>query len=206
MKNTNDKSAFTAGLIAKITNPTILSLLFLAIISWTSTANFWLWLEWIWLMLVFLVILPLVYVYLRFYLKRKPIEKRPDPTRILKYHPKDIIVLSLFFGLPCLMLLVFLETPSTVVYTLAALLVCSLLVAICNLFYRVSFHLASITVLIIMSVWIWDYYWLTSLAFIPLIGWSKYRLREHNVIQIISGMLLAAAISLSVLHVADRLS
>jgi hypothetical protein len=201
LKNQDSLLTSLAGLIAKITNPAILSVLFLAFIAWTNSSDNPIRIKWAAVILLFLVALPLVYVYIRFYLKKSLSLRSMDPTRILKFHPVDIVVLCLLFGLPCLVTLAYLKMPVLVICSLWALLICALLVAIINMLYRVSFHLASITVLIIMSVTYWGHFWLWLLVLIPLIGWAKYRIKEHNVIQLVSGVLLAGVITIAGLYI-----
>jgi hypothetical protein len=74
------------------------------------------------------------------------------------------------------------------------------LIAIINLFYRISSHLAAITTLIYMPVVTWEIPLLVSLLAIPPIAWAKYELHEHNFLQMILGVGLAVAITSLTVH------
>ncbi|HSW58428.1 MAG TPA: hypothetical protein VLH15_08510 [Dehalococcoidales bacterium] len=194
-----------AEIVARATNPVILSVLVLTIISAFWAPGLAVWMEWGAVMLSFLVIFPLVYVYLRFFKKNHLPFYKTDPTRILKYHPGAIIFLGLVFGLPCLLLLSFLKMPAEIIGLLTALLATALLMAVINLYYRISFHLAAVTVLIIMAAVNWGNQWLYTLAFLPLIGWAKIRLGDHNIIQLITAVALSTGISIATLLLFDIL-
>ena len=78
--------------------------------------------------------------------------------------------------------------------TLSALLAGSIVVAVFNIFYRVSYHLAAITILVIMAALTWGQIFLILLAVIPLVGWAKHQIHEHTLIQLAMGIILSMAI------------
>ena len=123
-----------------------------------------------------------------------------DPTIFLKQHPKDILILGVLFGLPCLVILAFLEAPSLLLCTLAALLVSSLVIALVYKFYRVSYHLAGVTIVVIMAALTWGQIFLVLMAAIPLVSWAKYRLNEHNPAQLATGVALSVAVIVTTLY------
>ena len=151
-------------------------------------------------MLLFLVILPLVYVYMRTSIGSSGTKLVADPIIFLKQHPKDILVLGVLFGLPCLVILAFLEAPSLLLCTLAALLVSSLVIALFYKFYRVSYHLAGVTIIVIMAALTWGQIFLVLMAAIPLVSWAKYRLNEHNPAQLATGVALSVAVIVTTLY------
>jgi len=201
LENKNNRFIFLAYLIIKITNPTFLSILMLLLIAWTQSSSVHFSILWTGVILSFLVILPLAYVYLRFYLKKGRGVIRTDPTTLLKYHPEDILVISLIFGVPCLFILATRAAPVEIIYTFMAFLSCAFVTALINIFYRASFHLASIVVIIIMSAAIWGEELLTLGVLIPLIGWAKHRVHEHTMMQLVSGFFLAIIISSAILFI-----
>jgi len=151
-------------------------------------------------LLLLLVVLPLVYVYMRTSIGRSSTKLVADPTIFLKQHPKDILILGVLFGLPCLVILAFLEAPSLLLCTLAALLVSSLVIALVHKFYRVSYHLAGVTIVVIMAALTWGQIFLVLMAAIPLVSWAKYRLNEHNPAQLATGVALSVAVTVTTLY------
>ena len=98
------------------------------------------------------------------------------------------------------MILVFLEAPSLLLCTLVALLACSIVAALFNLFYRLSYHLAAVTTIVIMAATAWGQILLVLLAASPLIGWAKYHTREHTLAQLAMGIALSVAVSGATLY------
>jgi hypothetical protein len=158
------------------------------LISWAATV------------LMFLVLLPLIYVYIRTYKSRDGIKQVANPISFLKQHPRDILVLSLLLGLPCLVILVFLEAPSFLLSTLVALLASSIVTALFNIFYRVSYHLAAVTILVLMTALTWGQIYFILLAVIPLVSWAKYRINEHTPAQLAIGIAVSVAVSGATLY------
>ena len=82
--------------------------------------------------------------------------------------------------------------------TLATLLVTSVIIASVYKFYRVSYHVAAIITLVMMTAVTWGnvFAWLAVL--IPAVGWAKYRLHEHSPAQmVIAAMLSVLVVTLS---------
>jgi hypothetical protein len=80
-------------------------------------------------------------------------------------------------------------------HTLIAFLLTALIVAILNLVYRVSFHLAALTVLITMSIIIWGPALSVLIVSIHLVSWAKYQTHEHDPRQMVLGITLALIIT-----------
>jgi len=178
-------------MVIRFTNPCILGVFALGFIALTESGNLYAIVLYESALLVFFVVLPLVYVYLRTSGFKNGERLISDPTLFLRQHPKDILVLGMGCGLPCLVVLVFLHAPAILIATLSALMMCSFIVAIINLFDRVSYHLAALTVIVIAAVTVWGEGLLALLAVIPLVGWAKYHTGQHSIVQ----MIVATAIS-----------
>lgn len=184
-----------ARAISRVTNPCILSVLVLLLIAGTESTDARALVAWVMTVLLFLVLLPLVYVYIRTFRNISSKKLIAAPTAFLKQHPRDILILDLLLGLPCLLILLSLEAPSFMLRTLLALLAGSIVAALLNIFYRVSYHLSAVTVLVIMSVLTWGQTFLVLWAAVPLIGWAKYYNNEHTLVQIALGIALAVIVS-----------
>ena len=184
---------YLARAISRVTNPCILSVLVLLLIAGTESTDARVLVAWIMTVLLFLVLMPLVYVYIRTF--RSSAKLIAAPTVFLKQHPRDVLILGFLFGLPCLVILLFLEAPSLMLRTLLALLASSIVTALLNIFYRVSYHLSAVTVLVIMSVLTWGQIFLVLWAAVPLTGWAKYHKHEHTLVQLALGIALAVVVS-----------
>ena len=80
-------------------------------------------------------------------------------------------------------------------YTYASLLIGSVIFALVNMFHRVSYHLGTVTILVIMASVAWSQNYLILTIALPIIGWAKHRIKEHTLIQLIGGIAIAVVIS-----------
>jgi len=194
------RSTYFAQAVSKFTNPTILSVIILLLIAFTKSNDLIESVGWFAVILLFFVFIPVVYVVIRISRSDKQPKSPVELTKFLKRHPADILILALLLGLPCLITLWFLKAPPILLSTIAALLTGSVVTALFNLFYRVSFHLTGITILIIMAAQAWGPLYLFLLATIPLISWAKFQIRDHTIPQLIIGTIVAVAVSLGTLQ------
>ena len=189
-----------ARTIAAITNPCILSIVMLLIIAFTRASQLSAALTQAAILVSLFVILPLVYVFYRTSSAAEKATFRADPTFFLKRHPRDVMILGIICGPSSWAILKLVEAPTPLLETLLALLITAFLAAIINLFYRISFHLSAIIVLIYMAAVIWgSLFWILLLA-IPPISWAKHRLKDHSYLQLALGIILGVGVTLLVVH------
>jgi len=182
-----------AWAIIKFTNPCILSILMLMVIAFKGASNMSKLLGSLQTLILFLIALPSLYIYVRIRVSKIDARYIFNPTGFLRHHPVDVLVLEVLCGLPCLMILSVIKAPQPLISTLVALMVSSFLVALLNLFYRVSYHLTGVIILSIIAIETWGTVLLFLLPIILLVGWAKYRVQEHTLVQ----MAIAATVSLA---------
>jgi hypothetical protein len=170
------------------------------LIAFTKSKNLSESVEWVAIILLFFVFMPVVYVLVRTSRSGKQTKSLVELNKFLKQHPADILILAFSLGLPCLIILWFFEAPAILISTIVALLAGSIVTSLFNLFYRVSFHLTGITVLIIMAAQTWGWPYLFLLVAIPLISWAKFKIRDHTIPQLIIGTIVAVAVSFGALQ------
>ena len=200
MKDRQSFSDKLARAVIRYTSPAILGVLVLLLIAMTKSSGLSSIVVSEAVLLLSFVILPLVYIYLRTAGFKNGGRLFSDPTLYLRNHPKDILVLGLLFGLPCLGILAYFGAPSALIATLTALLGISLIVALFNLVYRVSYHLAAVTAILISAVLTWGSVFLVLFAAVPVVGWAKYRAHEHTFTQIIVATILSTVATLIVFY------
>jgi uncharacterized membrane protein len=93
-------------------------------------------------------------------------------------------------------LLILLKAPAILLTTVVALLAGSIVTALFNTFYRVSYHLTALTIMVIMTAYTWGVAYLLLALFIPLVFWAKFRIREHTIPQLLEGMAVAVVVCL----------
>ena len=200
MEHQVTRSTYVAQTISKFTSPTILSVIILLLIAFTKSKNLSESIEWVAIILLFFVVIPVVYVLVRTSRSGNQTKSLVELNKFLKQHPADILILALSLGLPCLIILWFFEAPAILISTIVALLAGSIVTSLFNLFYRVSFHLTGITVLIIMAAQTWGRPYLFLLLAIPLISWAKFKIRDHTIPQLIIGTIVSVAVSFGALQ------
>ena len=187
--------ATVAKVISTVMHPLFLPVVVLLLVTYAGSSRIRVFLGWALIILFFLIVLPLTYVYLKSPRAASGAKRIQDPAVFFRQHPRGICVVGLVCALPCILLLMFLNAPSLLVATLVALLATSLALALVNMFYRASYHLAAITTLVIAVVLIWGQVAFPVLAAIPLVGWAIYSLRRHSLAQLAAGFGLALIIS-----------
>jgi hypothetical protein len=201
MKAKETTSAGPARAIIRFTNPCVLGVMVLMLMAFTGSSSMRILVVWATtILLSFLVVLPLVYIFMRTHTRESGKKLLADPTSFLRQHPRDILILGVLLALPCLIILTFLNASSLLLCTLASLLVSSLVAALINIFYRVSYHLTAVTILAIMVSVTWGRIILVLLVAIPLVGWAKYQLHEHTLAQMAIAIALSAMITAVTLH------
>lgn len=195
MKAELDTLTQAGMVISKITNPCLLSISVLALMAMTYSVDIPLLASWIVSLIIFLILLPGLYVFARAYKEYNISNLLSSPTAFLKNHPRDVLVIALLFGLSGYFCLFLLNAPSIMLYTYATLLTGSIMIALFNMFYRVSYHLGTVTILVIMASAAWSQNFLLLIIALPIIGWAKHRTKEHTLVQLIGGIAIAVVIS-----------
>jgi hypothetical protein len=189
-----------ARAISRVTNPCFLSVVVLLLMSCIDSVELWPVVSHIALILLCLVLLPIAYVLIRMARRGTRAERLGDLVDFLKDHPGDVGALGMMLGLPSILVLFSLDAPKFLLATLTSLLACSLIIALVRGFYRVSYHLAGVTCLIIMVAQTWGQVFFATAAAIPAIMWARYLLREHSLAQMLTGSALAVVVCVVVLY------
>lgn len=194
------RSTYIARTISRLTNPCFLGPAVLILIAYTRTLNLWSILSQVSLIILGLLLLPIGYVLFRMARMGTRAERLGDLVGFLKEHPRDVGTLGMICGLPCTLVLLYIDASSYLVATLTSLLACSLLIALFRNIYKVSYHLAGITCLAVMAAVTWNPLLATTLVIIPVVMWARAFLQEHTVGQMISGSLLAVIVCIAAIY------
>jgi hypothetical protein len=154
---------------------------------------------WMGVLFALYILIPVMYVYFRMHVSGIHSKSVFVLITYLKKHPSDILILSFLLGIPCLVILILLKAPAILLTTVVALLAGSIVTAVFNTFYRVSYHLTAITIMVIMTAHTWGVAYLLLALFIPLVFWAKFRIREHTITQLLEGTAVGIVVCLGVL-------
>ena len=189
-----------ARTISRVTNPCFLSVVVLILMACLGSVELWTTVSHIALISLCLVLLPIAYVLVRMARRGTRAERLGDLVDYLKENPQDVGALGIVLGLPSVLVMIVLEAPEFLVATLTSLLACSLIIAMVRRLYRVSYHLAGVTCLIIMVAQTWGQVFFVMVAILPAVIWARYLLREHSLGQMLAGSVLAVVVCIVTLY------
>ena len=150
---------------------------------------------WLSLLIPFLVIPPLIYL---FWLVHKgDIEDIYMPKRETRLRPLAVLMLWLFL---CLGLIRYWQAPVLVEIFVLTITVLIGVLSLVTLFWKISFHGAAISAAATTTVMVAGSSAWPVVLLVPLVGWSRVRLRRHTLRQVIYGSLVGALIALLFVH------
>jgi len=188
-------SATIARRISNIVNPFPLTLILLLMVTYAESSNLGIFARWATVILLSFIIVPIAYVFVKNALAGNKGKSLPNPTAFFKEHRSQIWIIEVIAVGLFLPLLIFLDAPSLVAATFATVAGTSLFIALINKYYKASFHLATVTALIIVALLVWGKALLPMLILIPLVGWARYALHQHSPFQLASGFGLALIVT-----------
>lgn len=180
--------------VSKVLNPFFISIIALLVATYTGTNNLREFGTWTLIILFFTVIVPFAFIYVKSRKGSSP-RKMPNISQFIKERRKEIWLLVIITGIPFISLLIILKAPLILVATLVSLIGSCLVIALVNKFFKASFHISSVTILVITAVVIWGQAALPLLIIIPLVGWARYLVKEHNLVQLAAGFVITLIIA-----------
>jgi hypothetical protein len=143
------------------------------------------------------------YLFIFFLYKSKRISDLQMPKRKERYIPLMIINLSVITGF-CVLLF---SSPAKLLLTVYSIyLLCLPVISIITFFWKISFHSSYITLFSIIYLIVFGKWAVFTLVLIPLVGWSRIKLKKHTLAQVLVGVVVTAITSLSILHFTGYLS
>lgn len=181
--------------VSHVVSPHVLAVILTSSLTLHYSHNPFVTFLWLWLILPFMVLPPVAYIlwlvrvgYLEdFYMPRRDTRLRPLGVTVLWL----ILGLSTlqYFGVPILVQII----GTTIVLLISVL-------AVITLFWKISFHAASVSAATLTFVLIMGWVSWPSLLLIPLVGWSRVRLKRHTTQQVIAGSIAGLIIAVVMFH------
>ena len=79
-------------------------------------------------------------------------------------------------------------------------------ISIITLFWKISFHASYITLFSIVYLIVFGKWAILTIPLIPLVGWSRIKLKRHTLAQVLGGIAVIGTISLTVFYITGYLS
>lgn len=138
----------------------------------------------------FTAILP--YAFILYLYKDRKISDIQIPKRRERILPLIIINFSVLTGF----LFLFLLDPDQQVKTVYLIYLAGLpVLSIITVFWKISFHASYVTMFSIIYLFIFGKWALFALALVPLVSWSRVKLRRHTIAQVIAGIFITGIIT-----------
>jgi membrane-associated phospholipid phosphatase len=178
--------------VSHVISPHIVGVVVFSILTLTYSDKPFEVLLWVAFIVPFLVIPPLVY--LLWLVRQGAIEDIYMPNRATRVRPLTVMM-GWFFV--CLGLIHYWEAPPLVEVLILLISMLVGVLSLVTLFWKISFHGATITAAATTTVMVSSsYYVWPVMLLVPLVGWSRIRLKRHTPRQVIYGSLVGALIAL----------
>jgi len=187
-----------AKLISSILHPYVFFSLVVVVIAYHESPSLGIWVKLTAVALLSAYLFPLLYMRARAYVVTRTTGSQVSLRSFFREQPNEMALLACIFGIPGATILHFLDYPSSIIATLVGVAATALLIALVNRVYRASFHLALFTSAVIPLTIIFGLPALVVVPFILLLGVSRYRLGEHNPLQLTTGFLLGLMVTIAV--------
>lgn len=79
-------------------------------------------------------------------------------------------------------------------------------ISLITLFWKISFHASYITLFSIVFLFVFGKWAIATLPLIPLVGWSRIKLKKHTLAQVLAGITLISTISLTIFYLRGYLT
>ncbi len=182
--------------ISHLISPHIVGVVLVSLITLNYSDNPLEVLLWLALLMPLIVIPPLSYLF--WLVKTGKLEDIYMPTRETRLRPLTVLMVWFFC---CVMLMRYWQAAPLVEGLILAVMVLVGVLSLVTLFWKISFHGATITAAATATMMVaGSYYAWPVVLLVPLVGWSRIRLNRHTPRQVIFGSLVGALIALLLVH------
>ncbi len=182
--------------ISHVISPHIVGVVLTSVITFSYSDNPLEVLVWLALLMPLLVLPPLGY--LLWLVHQGALEDIYMPSRQTRLRPLTVLMVWFFI---CLGLIRYWEASPIVEAILLSTIVLVGILSLVTLYWKISFHGATITAAATATMMVaGSYYAWPVMLLIPLVGWSRIRLKRHTPRQVVYGSLVGALIALLLVH------
>jgi len=190
-----------ARLVSSLLHPWLVLAIIIGLTAYTAASHNGEWVKWTLLALLLAYLPSMAYAGIRTALLRRAEGNGNAKLSLLRDRPKELLVTALLFGFPAVPILYILGAPQNILIVVSTAAATMLIVALVNLKFRASFHLALLTCAL-FSLWILaGAVSLVTILLVPLLGLSRYRLGEHTANQLVIGFALGLAVTPAVFYI-----
>jgi hypothetical protein len=187
-----------AQTISNIFHPWAMLSLVTASVAYQICGKLFICAEWTLIVLSLAFGCPLMYAKLRAAALSQDGGRRRVSRSLFRNDPAQLVTVTLLFGIPPVMALIILKGPKSLLIFFVGVAAVMLAVSLINMKYRASFHISMNTSMLTALCFIHGPVCLLLLPLLPVIGLSRYRLREHTPGQMFTGFVIGLVVSSTV--------
>ena len=178
-----------AKYISNILNPFLIAVIIIILLSLKEGDGIENMVAWLFITIGISVAPVLIIVYLLVRMKKlDSFFSNPREQRNIVY------VLASIIGIIDCVIIWYLKAPKLLAVIFTAGSIAVVLFLIINCFWKISLHTAFVTATIVILIIEYGPWALFTAAALPLVAWSRLVLKQHNIMQVAIGSLLAAVI------------
>ncbi len=151
--------------------------------------------------IVFTALIPYITILLLY--KAKKVSDLQIPTRKERLFPLLIINVCIIAGF---FVLIFIQPEKLLLNVYVIYLLSLPAISIITLFWKISFHASYITLFSIVYLIVFGKWAMLTIPLIPLVGWSRIKLKRHTLAQVLAGIAVIGSISLTVFYITGYLT
>lgn len=195
---TKNEALRRAKLVSNIFHPWSVLVPVLAVAAYQATGSFTGCIQWTLAAYLPAIILPLLYAKARATTLSRGGTQHKISRSLVRNEPKQLFIMACLFGVPSILILHFFNGPGNLFTIMLGCTAVMFVVALINLKYRASFHLAMVTSMLTALWFLFGTISLISFILIPVLGFSRYQLGEHTPAQMVVGFFAGLVVSVVV--------
>jgi len=184
-----------AKILSYVFDGSIISIPILIIICLSIESNAMKVMGWAFLCLTFTMIIPYLYIYILN--RKKVIDDLHIPNRENRIKPLIITAVSNIIGF---IILYILKAPLFLKTMFIAAIISTITIGIITYFWKISIHTAWATFIVITFIILFGKWMMFLLPLIPIIGWSRVKIKRHTITQVVTGSLISSGTAFFVFY------
>lgn len=190
-----DKAQKIAKLVSNIFHPWSVLVPVLALAAYQVVGESVECLKWTLLAFVPALLSPLIYAKIRVVVLSRGGSQQKISRSLVRDKPEQLFIMAGLFGVPSALILYLLNGPRNLLIIILGITAVMLSLALVNLTYRASFHLAMVTSMLASLWFLFGRVSLVVFLLLPILGYSRYRLGAHTPVQMVAGFLIGLVVS-----------
>jgi len=194
VRASKDEALRRAKLVSNLLHPWAILVPVLALAAYQSVGKLPEFIKWTLLAYVPAIVFPLLYAKIRALMWSRGGNRQKISRSLFRDKPRELFITTGLFGIPAALILHYLNAPKNLLVIILGVATVMLVIALVNLRYRASFHLAMVTSMLTALWFLFGTVSLVAFLIIPILSLSRYQLGEHTPAQIVTGFFIGLVV------------